>query len=730
MAEKNPGLQDLHPPSEVARCPGGGPEAPGPAPLGPTSKDPWIRKAWISVALLVVVLVFLSVYNLGDVQGGVGIHQFMYSQQYVLLAAVPLGLAIVLGFVMSVHFRLFGKYCFLWSVFAFFLFQQAFLSRFLYFTPFLVWCSGFLPNPWGWGVTLVSAGITTYAAGRMSKMLADGPSRKRLARFVVVASIAIALGSSLSLSPIFYTEWRKAPAVLDDGWEIAWEFSVPSPRFRYGSGFWFASRQEPPRGLHPIGRYGRYSEAQRASETEEAVFLTDHWMGMIRLSDGRVEWGKELDFDVSGDRPDELSAYVVQDRVHVIVRASHGDIYTFSREDGELLWEAKDLGFKYGPIGDLRVGAVPGPHFILATYADGRPGYMVIDSETGQVEEHALPVPVGKRVAVTDIGGSRYILGPAVLEGDSGALAIAAYFVDDGVETVPDYWGFGSPYPEEGYLFGIDRETGEVVWQVAGVGNWRRDLSWPPEHLWFDGSTVVWLESYDSDTIRVYDAATGGLRWSKTFPGAGARTCVHREGVLVSPSEVGVLPDEVILLDIQTGEPRWKHKEDGASVERLFFLGDACVIVTAGDTISVKTLRIADGSTAFSMSGLSRYDIYGIQDGDLVVHLVRDRVADVVRVNPETGEQAPHGWDHLAGSWELATQRYLLTRIEGWPGEERTSHRLFKAKGELQLMNHYVYPVQTYGSAGEVTREGSIIVVSRDEKAGVYRVYCLRFTGT
>ena len=159
-------------------------------------------------------------------------------------------------------------------------------------------------------------------------------------------------------------------------------------------------------------------------------------------------------------------------------------------------------------------------------------------------------------------------------------------------------------------------------------------------------------------------------------------------------------------------------------------MGDACVIVTAGDTISVKTLRIADGSTAFSMSGLSRYDICGIQDGDLVVHLVRDRVADVVRVNPETGEQAPHGWDHLAGSWELATQRYLLTRIEGWPDEGSTSHRLFKGEGELQLMNRYVYPVQTYGSTGEVTREGSIIVVSHDEKAGVYRVYCLRSTGT
>ena len=45
-------------------------------------------------------------------------------------------------------------------------------------------------------------------------------------------------------------------------------------------------------------------------------------------------------------------------------------------------------------------------------------------------------------------------------------------------------------------------------------------------------------------------------------------------------------------------------------------------------------------------------------------------------------------------------------------------------------MNRYVYPVQTYGSTGEVTREGSIIVVSHDEKAGVYRVYCLRSTGT
>jgi hypothetical protein len=181
--------------------------------------------------------------------------------------------------------------------------------------------------------------------------------------------------------------------------------------------------------------------------------------------------------------------------------------------------------------------------------------------------------------------------------------------------------------------------------------------------------------------MRVWDAKTGELRWSKTFAGAGARTCVRREGVLVSPSEVGVTPDEVIFLDIRTGEPRWKHKEEGIRIERLFFLGDARVIVTAGDTTSVKTLRIADGSVAFSLSGLSRYDIYGIQDGDLIIRFVRDGVAEVVRANPETGEQAPYGSGHLAGLWELSTQRYLLTRIEGWPEEERTSHHLFKAEG-------------------------------------------------
>lgn len=40
------------------------------------------------------------------------------------------------------------------------------------------------------------------------------------------------------------------------------------------------------------------------------------------------------------------------------------------------------------------------------------------------------------------------------------------------------------------------------------------------------------------------------------------------------------------------------------------------------------------------------------------------------------------------------------------------------------------YAESVYGSMGEVTREGSIIVVSHDDYERLYRVYCLRFTGT
>lgn len=697
----------------------------GPKPDNPTKEppghryafDPDLRLAWISLITMVLGLLFLAAYPLGHVKGGVGIHDFKDMQQYVLLLAVPLGLGLAVGFFMSMHIRPGLRWRLLWSGFVFFLVQLSVLSRFMYFTPFLVWCRGFLPNPAAWGITFASAGIATLISLRVEPMLGKSTSRKTLSKFAAGACTVILLGSFAVLAPIFVTEWRAAPVVLDDRYELAWELSVPAPAPHHGSGFWFSSRQTAPPGLHPMMEF---TEQPRGSESDEAVFLTDRWIGLVRLSDGKPVWGREFAFRVSGNRLDMMSVYVVEDRIHVIVRGPSGDIYTFRKSDGELIWEAKDLGFKYGGIGDLRVGAVPTPNFIVATYADGRPGYMIIDSKTGIVTEHTLPVPDGMKVPMTEIGSMNYTIGPAVLEGDSGALAIAAYFAE--TEKVPDYWGYGFPLPEKGYLFGLDPETGRVAWQVEDVGNWREDQRWPLEHIWFDHSTVVWTGGYGSSFIRVWDTATGKLRWSRDFPMGVAWACVGRKGVAVRESDT-----TVVLLDPQTGDLRWTYDPGTWDLYARFFMGDTLILGTSGPLKSLLGIRVADGSVVFSLSNLpDSFCLRGVEDRNLILEIPTAGEAGAVLLNPENGEQTPLGLGDISGVWDLEVARYLLSIRKWTAGDREDRHDLFKAEGELQLLNTHVRPLQTHGSLGEVTREGSVLVTSYDDKAGAYRIYLLR----
>jgi len=682
-----------------------------PQPLSPVAQRDLLL-AWISMSVLVLGLLFLSWYPLGGVGRGLAISYFRDAQQNVLLFAVPSGLGLAVGFVLSLYTRPEAKWRFLWSGIIFFLFQLSLTNRFKYFAPFFIWCRGILPNPAGWGLILASAGIATFLSFKMSPMLRDGASRKRLTRMIAAAAVVVLSGSSAFLAPIFYTEWRKAPVVLDDRYCLAWELAIPAHSRSDVAGFWFASRQTPPHGLSPLQEF---IEPPMVSESEEAVFVTDRWIGYVRLRDGTVLWGKEFTFRVPGGRRDLLSVYVTDDRIHVIVRGPTGDIHTFRKSDGELIWELRDLGFKYGPIGNPRVGAVATPNFIVATYADGRPSYMVIDSRTGSVVEHPLPVPDGMVVPVTRIGTSEYVIGPAVLEGYGGALAISAYFAK--TKTVPDYWGLGLPLPEEGYLFGIDPETGEIAWQVQNVGNWREDLGWPLQHLWFDRESVVWTGGFNGNFIRVWDTATGSLRWSRSFPSGFNLARVAPSGVVIREAD-GVLR----FFDMSTGDMRWSYDPSTFDLYRVFFMGDTLVV---GVTRSLSGIRTSDGSVSFKVTG--PYRIRGIQDGDLVIDLTDVNGPHTVRIDPGTGGQSTFDAEEFAGPWELRATRYLLSLSKTEAGTNRTRPRhLFKAKGELGLLYTHVYPVQNFGSSGEVTKEGRILVTAYDEKVGVYRLYLIR----
>jgi len=682
----------------------------------PTVSDPNLRPAWASLVGLVLGLFFLAAYPLGHVRGGTGIHDFQLLQQYVMGTAVPLGIGLAVGFVLSVRFGPTLRRRFLWSALVFFLIQLCVLNRLPVFRPFFDIHGIPIPNPVAWGLLIVSAGVATVASLRIDASISRGTPAKVLSRFVLITSVMILAVSSAILAPAFLMEWGRVPDVRDDRWTLAWELTVPEYYPRDGAGFWFPERQVPPR-LYP---QFEFVEAQRISETGEAVFATKRWIGLIRLSDGEIVWGREVPFRAAGERLGEMSVYTVEDRIHVICRGPNGDIHTFRKSDGKLLWEAKDLGFKHGAIGDLQVGAVPTPNFILATYEDGRPGYMVIDSKTGKVTEHSLPVPEGMMVPAVDTGGQEYVLGPVVLEGEPGTYAIWAYFADS--STVPAGHIYGSTITEKGFLFGIDPETGEIAWQVEDVGDWHAQVRWPLRDMWFDASTVLWTGGEDNTTIRCWDTATGTLRWSRDFAFlnwavAGPDGVAVRQGRDTSPID---------FVDILTGDIKWTYDPETLALYKMFFVSDTLVIATSGSQSHVAGIRTSDGSVVFKLPTNTSYRIFGIQNGDLILEMRSAASSNAIRIDVETGEQSPFGWDDFSHALDLQTSRYLLSIRKQFAYSESPRHDLFKAEGELQLMHRFIYPVQTYGSLGEVLKEGSILVTSYDDKADVYRIYMLR----
>lgn len=680
---------------------------------GPKQRD--LRVAWISSSVLAFGVLFLSWYPLGGNGAALAISYFRDLQQTVLLFTVPPGLGLAAGFVLSFSTRPEAKMRFLWGGLLFFLFQLSLTGRFPWFAPFYIWCSGMLPNPAGWGLILVSSTTATFLSFRMDPLLREARSRKRLTRLMAAGAAVILSGQAVFLGPAFYVEWRSAPAVLDAAYTLAWELSVPADNSSSPAGFWFPSRQLSPDGLTPLLEF---SEPPAVSESEEGIFVTDRWIGCIRLTDGEILWGKDFAFRVSGERRDSLSVYIAEDRVHVIVRGPFCDIHTFRKSDGELMWELRDLGFKYGPIGDPRVGAVATPNFILATYGDGRPSYMVIDSRTGSVTEHTLPVPDGMRVPFCDDGASRRLVGPAVLEGYGGAIAIAAYFSD--VDTVPDYWRSESPLPEEGHLFGIDRRTGDIAWHVRGVGNWREDLTWPLKYLWFDGSNVVWTGGSEGRFVGVWETATGLAKWSRSFP-SGVNCIRAGPGGVVVRETGGVLR----FFDVETGDLRWSYDPGDLNTHAVFFMEDTLVL---GLTGSMNMIRTSDGTLMFSIN--APYRIRRVQGGYLAIELTDTTSSRTVLINCKTGQESAPIAEDFAGPWELSGTRYLLSlRGEGEGDNTSKPRHLFKAKGEIALFNMFVRPVQNFGSLGEVTEEGGILVTAYDERARVYHVYLVRGPG-
>ncbi|QUL99286.1 MAG: hypothetical protein IMF26_04310 [Candidatus Fermentithermobacillus carboniphilus] len=110
-----------------------------------------------------------------------------------------------------------------------------------------------------------------------------------------------------------------------------------------------------------------------------------------------------------------------------------------------------------------------------------------------------------------------------------------------------------------------------------------------------------------------------------------------------------------------------------------------------------------DGSVSFNITG--SYRIRGIQDGDLVIELADVDVPRTFRIDPETGGQSAFNAGEFAGPWELRATRYLLSLSREEAGVDRAKPKyLFKAEGEIGLFQTHVYPVQNFGSSGEVTK--------------------------
>ena len=347
---------------------------------------------------------------------------------------------------------------------------------------------------------------------------------------------------------------------------------------------------------------------------------------------------------------------------------------------------------------------------------EGKAEYEVIDPETGLAKRCALPAPEGMTLAETSPPGD-FFIGPYLLQGPDGDLAVLAYFAEPGTAVTTDLGGTG-------YLFGISPTDGEVSWRLH-VGEQRfigvdRDLE-------VVGDLVIQSDEVSDRCVTAWDSTTGVSVWRRSFPPDARFLITSRHVVVYRDGET------LECLDNRTGNRLWTLTDSSLSDMRHPFLYRGALMC-----FGPASMRAIDPGTG---GELSRLDMQagrrlGYPDVYLDVFRIRvsenpgQRVVEDLLVDPVTGQSTPANALSFWPAKCCAEEYFLGVDAGAFPGPARNLNGfvpIFKAQGRLgSLMSDVALGIRVNPLSGGVGREGAILLTSYDARAATYHVYLLR----
>lgn len=201
-----------------------------------------------------------------------------------------------------------------------------------------------------------------------------------------------------------------------------------------------------------------------------------------------------------------------------------------------------------------------------------------------------------------------------------GAVADVAYA--EGADTT-------FVWSAEDRLYAIDADTTTVRWETVAV----------PSGLSSVTKDAVFV--YDSAILRAYASGDGDDWWATVLPSDEYGTADwlrHIDGtLLLGMGEVKTYTRQIVGIDAETGEERWRYEPDGG-VRDVLFREDVIVAVESADTANSAVVRLDPGTGGEQW----RYISDGVDPSIVFVgeaiHLFDD--GSVVALDPETGSMS------------------------------------------------------------------------------------------
>lgn len=282
------------------------------------------------------------------------------------------------------------------------------------------------------------------------------------------------------------------------------------------------------------GTKGQILFASPTATKEFVVFTTDRgWVTALDPSDGEERWSIRL------GSTNRSTPTIVNDTIY-LSGGQDGNIYALDINNGNIRWSKS--------IGQPAIYESP-------IYKDGK--LIVSSGLTENANVHALDAEDGSVVWLYELGGSSYFGAGSgdryVYIGSYENRTIRALQLSDGTEV----WsrqlsqeGFvsrpvykeGNVYVQTsnfsngaGSLLALDGNTGEILWQIAGVGD-----SQAGSPILFEELVIV--GSSNQQILRAFNRTTGEEVWNNRTVGSTLHNgAVTANGILIFSGTSGVL---------------------------------------------------------------------------------------------------------------------------------------------------------------------------------------------